>query len=158
MGLKFPCTVESPKSLVINAEVGAPTSKIWIQEIRHGVGGRCSCITNVLYKILILKQMTMLWETKKNRRKISIKTSMLFFRIKYYRSQRYGKGDVGIVSLVPSLPSWANSRSEIQVSGLNGEDEEREKTLSVLYDQQVNTHMDTCILGDSSTEKTQNVT
>lgn len=51
-----------------------------------GVKARSSHFTTVLCKILILGQTTVFWEMKK-RRKISIKTSILLFRVIVYGSQ-----------------------------------------------------------------------
>ena len=56
---------------------------------KFGMKAKSSHFVNVLYKILILSQATLLRGIKK-RRKISIKTSMVLYRVIYYSSMDRG--------------------------------------------------------------------
>ena len=56
---------------------------------KFGMKAKSSHFVNVLYKILILSQPTMLRRIRK-RRKISIKTSMVLCRVIYYSSMDRG--------------------------------------------------------------------
>ena len=56
---------------------------------KFGMKAKSSHFVNVLYKILVLSQPTMLRRIRK-RRKISIKTSMVLYRVIYYSSMDRG--------------------------------------------------------------------
>ena len=93
MVLKLEYTLESPKPLVINADLEAPASEIWTWEIWNESQEFTFCkfffFFFFFYKILILSQATMLRRIKK-RRKVSIKTNMVLYRVIYYSSMDRG--------------------------------------------------------------------
>ena len=66
---------------------------------KFGTKAKSSHFVNVLYKILILSQATMLRRIKK-RRKISIKTSMVLYRVIYYSSMDRGAGKATVLRVV----------------------------------------------------------